>query len=39
MAAMIWMVLVGMGLLLICWRLLRNKERPLADQRQSVKRC
>jgi hypothetical protein len=25
LAAMIWMVLVGLGLLLICWRLLRNK--------------
>lgn len=24
-AAMIWMVLVGVGLGLICWRLLRNK--------------
>jgi hypothetical protein len=24
--AMIWMVLVGIGLLLICWRLLRNKD-------------
>lgn len=25
LAAMIWMVLVGVGLLLICWRLMRNK--------------
>jgi len=25
LAAMIWMVLVGVGLLLICWRLLRNR--------------
>ena len=24
--AMIWMVMVGLGLLLICWRLLRNKD-------------
>lgn len=25
LAAMIWMVLVGVGLLLICWRLIRNR--------------